>query len=344
MPVYNSHVRRARFLVRVGAWRSLRFLFTRIHAQDAGKAWDIPFAVLDEIFSLPKRIEPDLTYMIRQLPAGQSALFAAILHSHRSGNTTPLDDLAGDRKSHPLTRLEAKGWSLFLGHRCLPKDLAGTGPVNLIQFWDASTPPEIEAGRIAWAGVAPGRHRMFDDRTATDALSTLYGAEMARLYRRLWHPAVKSDVFRMAWIVAKGGAYVDADTRPLKGSGAFLKRAANTCFAVSSSNLPKCVTLNHFIGGAVQEPLWTAYLEHVLRRIGSRDAGPIYMLTGPGALTQFLYDNRDAAFVEPLRLLPTRTARKTLLKQIDAPYKNTARSWSVYEHQLGIRDTDLLSD
>lgn len=331
-------------MARLGAWRSLRRLILRLHARNAGRAWDLPFAVLDELFARTANDLPDLAYMTLLLPPGQSALFGAILHSARIGGTLPLDDMVTDRTVHPLTRLEAKGWSLFLRHRTLPADLGGEGPANLIQFWDKSAPPEIEAGRIAWAGVSAGSHRLVDDVTATDQLTALYGAQMAQVYRRLWHPALKSDLFRVAWLVAKGGAYVDADTLPKKGAAAFLAGAAEACFAVSSSSLPKCVTLNHFVGGPARSPLWTAYLEHMLRQIGTRQDGPIYMLTGPGALTQFLYRRRDESVIAPLRLIPSCVARRTLLKQIDAPYKQTARSWSVYEHQIGVRDTDLLSD
>jgi len=80
-----------------------------------------------------------------------------------------------------------------------------------------------------------------------------------------------------------------------------------------------------------------AFLEDVLGRLKDARIRNIFWLSGPGALTHFLW--RTGLQV---RLFPAALTKARLFRQFDAPYKQTDLNWRVHEHRAGLSDSDIL--
>ena len=316
--------------VKTGQWWLVNRVIERAFERDAARAWALPFAVLDQHLSAARREVPDLARWAARLPGGQGPLLMAIL-SEMDGRPA-LDALVEDRGQHIETRFEAMGWSLALRQRSLG---GGDVPQRVMQFWDQDAPDEVARATAQWARVFGSRHQVFDDAKARSFLEMHHGSALARRFDALWHPAVKADLFRLAWLVAEGGVYVDADMVP---RGAL--RVQETA-AVSMTTVPSAVVQTGILAGVPNDPVWSGFLEDVLARM-SADPQPINGLSGPAALTRFLYF--APALAERVALWPLGHARARMAAQIDAGYKDSARNWRVYEHQAGLSDAGFFED
>lgn len=93
----------------------------------------------------------------------------------------------------------------------------GAGPAvprRVMQYWDREPPPQIAVLLERTAEICRRHgveHVRFDDRTARELLVRHYPGAVLRAYDVAIHPAMKCDVFRLAWLHHAGGHYVDAD-------------------------------------------------------------------------------------------------------------------------------------
>jgi hypothetical protein len=81
----------------------------------------------------------------------------------------------------------------------------------ILQFWDQPEPPaDVLASMESWRRAGPPIQR-FSDAQATDWVRTRGDDGLLDAYLHCHHPAMRSDLFRLAWLLQNGGLYVDAD-------------------------------------------------------------------------------------------------------------------------------------
>ena len=310
----------------------------------ADKGFDVagvPFRLLDDLLST--RAEVDFTALIplaRHTLGGQPALLTAVLQDLQAGEIDHLKRLVEEGSAHTMTRFEAMGWATYLTHRA---DFPETGPAagDVFQFWDAATPPpEVQDGKAQWQRTTQ-RYVWYDDRTVHDYIADGFGQDAARAYDALWHPALKSDVFRLYRLAQDGGVYSDADSHPQHRVSDFLKHAGGRVWAASMTHVPNCVAINGFLAGPPRHPLIEALLDQVLRNTRDVKSRGIFWLSGPGAFTSFLYQHQGEYDVG---LLPQGVLKADLFRQFDASYKHTQQNWRVFEHQQGQDNAACLQD
>jgi hypothetical protein len=87
---------------------------------------------------------------------------------------------------------------------------------KVIQFWDSKLiPSDVLAYMDKWAELYQGRYLRFDDLDAESFIRENYPEDFVMAYKACWHPAMKSDFFRLCYLYTNGGCYVDADELPL---------------------------------------------------------------------------------------------------------------------------------
>ena len=88
-------------------------------------------------------------------------------------------------------------------------------PYKIIQFWDTkAVPPDVARQVGEWArGVPDGHHLLFDDASAGEFISVNYPRYFRSAYDYCFHPAMKCDYFRLAYLYVNGGVYIDADDK-----------------------------------------------------------------------------------------------------------------------------------
>jgi len=289
----------------------------------------IPFQLLDDLLPCGSAVEfKAIMPLARFTIGGQPRLLTAILDDLSDDTQDGLRQIVSDATAHPMTRFEAMGWATYLANRAaLPRHGRPVGDV--FQFWDHPDPPsEIVEGKRLWQGQADN-HVWYDDSSARQYIAEGFGQDAARAYAELWHPALKSDVFRLFRLAKDGGVYCDADSRPEHRASEFLKLAGDRVWASSMTNVPNCVANNWFIAAPAGTRLIEALLEQVLRNIRDVGSRGIFWLSGPGAFTGFLY--RSSGQYD-IGLLSQGHLKSELFRQFDARYKHTEQNWRVYEH------------
>lgn len=88
-------------------------------------------------------------------------------------------------------------------------------PRVLIQFWDdsESIPLDVQKCIESWRPLEEQgfKHFLFSDITANDFIKTNYDSRYLNAFLRCRHPAMRSDYFRLCYLLKNGGFYVDTD-------------------------------------------------------------------------------------------------------------------------------------
>lgn len=101
----------------------------------------------------------------------------------------------------------------------------------ILQFWDQPEPPhDVLASMDSWHRAGPPVIR-FNDPAVTEWLGDHGDERLLEAYRHCHHPAMRSDLFRLAWLLHHGGLYVDADD-------AFIGDGPLPCFEAGLVLLP----------------------------------------------------------------------------------------------------------
>ena len=163
---------------------------------------------------------------------------------------------------------------------------------SIIQFWDTnSIPEEVQLAVETWKNKNPQyTHQIFSEETAKEFIEKEYGLEMARNFDFCHHPAMKSDLFRVAYLYKKGGIYVDADEVCLRPMDDLLLIDNRVDFIASVAEGTPGYIHNWFLatipGSRVLE-LAIEDVDDTLRsnRLSNR-RGDLWHVTGPGLITR----------------------------------------------------------
>ncbi|MFE4467262.1 glycosyltransferase family 32 protein [Leifsonia sp. NPDC056824] len=233
-------------------------------------------------------------------------------------------------------------------------DRALTIPRTLVRYWhDPQDIPEDVARCLAsWAplqdeGIA---FRFFGDASARAYISERFDAPTLAAFERCHHPAMRSDFFRMCFVLAEGGLYVDADD-VLLGSGwrevfedhrllvqplAYDTSVNGMVQAeeLRNADLPTHNRIfyvnNNPIASPPHHPVMQRALDRAMDRLLRRDSDlEIQSTTGPGNLTASLAAHaRNLAIArKPADFLMLLNWHATAEPHWDLEYRNDDRNW-----------------
>jgi mannosyltransferase OCH1-like enzyme len=139
----------------------------------------------------PEKRVKDLLRLVREMPDNMPGAIALLIALRQSGC---------------FTKLKATGVAC-IETPCIPK--------KIVQFWDRLQPPDdIQTLMETWRDCHRDYvYRRFDDTTASEYLRARFGRTVLNAYGRCTEPAQRADTFRLAYLVAEGGYYADADDR-----------------------------------------------------------------------------------------------------------------------------------
>jgi hypothetical protein len=168
-----------------------------------------------------------------------------------------------------------------------PKSALATGggiPKTIMQYWDSTSPPsDILRLMETWRETNPGyRYRLFNDMSAQEFLTKHFPPEVLKAYNRGEYATQKSDIFRLAFLVAEGGIYADADDRCTAPVTAIIPKGARLV-AYQDDHMTLC---NNFIAAEPRHPVLLAGLEGAVRAMLRGDRDTVWFSTGPALLTR----------------------------------------------------------
>jgi hypothetical protein len=215
----------------------------------------------------------------------------------------------------------------------------GKVPRRILQFWDQKTiPPDVLECMATWRAIPDFDYVVFDDDRAREFFRTEYDARHLDAYELCNHPAMKSDLFRLAYLYRHGGVYVDADDAyegagmdPLSGEdGNFRLRAAS--FRKAPSEPPVTIFNNNPIFCVPKDEILRKALDRattIMLALGKRESYNVLVTTGPVNLSVAVYATaldciaNDAEF----RFAPIIGWDRIAKKNTHLEYQKTEKNW-----------------
>jgi mannosyltransferase OCH1-like enzyme len=187
-----------------------------------------------------------------------------------------------------------------------------------------------------WKALNPDfQHYLFNSETAMRFLIENYSREAVVAYQRATEPAQKSDLFRLAWLFAKGGYYADADDRCLSRIDTLAPAHVNLVLYQEEYG----TVGNNFIAVTPRHPVIGRALQHAVNSINRGDRDLIWLATGPGLLTRALVetltqDDSWRAALKRVAILHRGKLSQGVASHCIVAYKRTGRHWSRSAFQI----------
>jgi tetratricopeptide (TPR) repeat protein len=204
-------------------------------------------------------------------------------------------------------------------------------PRRIVQFWDSEElPPDIERLSRSWREQNPDMDYLrFSESLARDYLHRL-DPEVLRAFDRARQPAMKADLFRLAYLCNDGGFYIDADDRCV----APLSTIGWHGFSLVLYQEDLGSVGNNFIAVTPRHPVVADALGQAVKAVNRGDVEMLWLSTGPGllsrALAQYMVKS-SAGFGEALRdtlILERHELLAVASIHCRISYKLTAKHWS----------------
>lgn len=196
--------------------------------------------------------------------------------------------------------------------------------MKLFQFWDKTDPPQEVADLLqTWASDTNFKYRRFTDNTARAYIQRKLGRRVLAAYESCAVPAMKADLFRYCVLYNEGGIYVDADTANSGMLPEFINADLRGTLMCRQTRIA-----NDFL--FVRNPkdrLLERTLLVALQNIEARISNNVWVVTGPGIMTE-LYQNKTSQHLfEGFRIEPATIVREIVLFRQEMDYKNTGEDW-----------------
>jgi mannosyltransferase OCH1-like enzyme len=214
-------------------------------------------------------------------------------------------------------------------------------PHRFCQYWSDPEPPaDVAALLESWQRHHPEFDlERFHDRSALAFLQAHCPPVIAHAFRSAAEPAMRADLFRLAWLYRRGGIYVDADDR-CHGSLLPLLPAGRSLLLY----VEDWATLgNNLIGAAPGEPIIGAALAQAVQAIARGDRDMVWLSTGPAMLTRqvAMVAASPEGLPASVAILDKEAVQRVVSMHCFLAYKSSERHWSNTTFARGARSGRL---
>jgi mannosyltransferase OCH1-like enzyme len=155
-------------------------------------------------------------------------------------------------------------------------------PKTIVQFWNnPDIPPDIARLIQSWGRCEGFEHLILNDQSAMVFIEAHCTVRVLKAFRMANHPAMRSDIFRLAYLAVRGGVYADADDLCRHDIGPILTPGFD--LILMQENLASIG--NNFIAAAPGHPCIDFILSTIVDLVLEKQGNNVWFLTGPGALS-----------------------------------------------------------
>jgi Glycosyltransferase sugar-binding region containing DXD motif len=228
-------------------------------------------------------------------------------------------------------------------------------PRMIVQFWHdlGQLPPDVEECVRSWTvwETRGFEHRLFDERTAGAFISSSLSVRHKQAFERCYHPAMQADYFRLCYVLAEGGFYIDADDVCIGTDIGGLAEDGRLklqplCYDIATGGMVEPAL---FLRTDAYDPCWIFYfnnnplivspghpvIEHALNQatrlleLAGKDELPeIQMATGPGNISKSIFDlgTRSSGDIES-NMVALKDWDSVAISRWPLSYRGDARNW-----------------
>ncbi len=153
-------------------------------------------------------------------------------------------------------------------------------PKHIMQYWNTDDIPEdVQQLMHTWKEMNPEySYTLYNRIKAIEFLNIHYGSDITELFMSANLPAMQSDFFRVAYILKKGGIYVDAATICVKNINGLLQTGSGLILMKKWNNH----IWNGFIASEADNPIVDKIFDSILLNMRKKKINNIWLATGPG--------------------------------------------------------------
>lgn len=227
-------------------------------------------------------------------------------------------------------------------------------PTTIVQFWDDlhQLPGDVRECIESWKKLGEQGFEvlLFDNDSARDFVARRLGPRYESAYVKCYHPAMRSDYFRLCYILMEGGCYLDADDvyhgsaiDHLFNDGRL--RIQPLCYDISTNQM---VAPSVFTELGANASTWIFYFNNnpliavnghpivkralakateALERPTAGELPEIQSTTGPGNLTKSIFDLATEQGEIARALLVLCDWEDIAINKWSLSYRHDARNW-----------------
>ena len=196
--------------------------------------------------------------------------------------------------------------------------------LKIFQFWNVPTPPPEVAALIAGWQNDPGYlHKLFTSETADQYIEERFDARTLAAYRTCAVPAMQADFFRYCVLLREGGIYVDAD---VQNHGRLFDFIHDEDQGLLMTRIDRVANDILFVRGPENE-LIAHTLEQAIQNIEARLSNNVWLVTGPGIMTQFYKKEDMKSLFAPFRMEQIGVMREIIGFRNNLAYKSSEDDW-----------------
>ncbi|MGE0365833.1 MAG: glycosyltransferase family 32 protein [Phycisphaerales bacterium] len=236
----------------------------------------------------------------------------------------------------------------------VPATFSSYSPRTIVQYWDnlERLPGDVGECIKSWRPLAAQGFdvRLFDDHGARAFIASRLGPRYENAYLKCYHPAMRSDYFRLCYILEEGGCYIDADDAH---NGLAIDRLFDDgrlkiqplCYDIETERMvPPAI----FTEPGADAPTWIFYFNNnpllaapghpiieraladateTLEIAMSGELPEIQSTTGPGNLTRSIYALAQQNSTTLNSLLVLRNWEDVACSRWPLSYRSDSRNW-----------------
>jgi tetratricopeptide (TPR) repeat protein len=242
---------------------------------------------------------PGIAELVREFPDYTPMAMSYLLALRRKGAFAPRDDVI---------------------------DANGAIPRQIAQFWDMDMPADLEMLCDSWRRTNPEfGYQRFSTQSARQFLLGR-AQQVATAFDRAREPAMKSDLFRLAFLYFEGGYYADADDRCLRP----LAELGGDRFSLMSYQEDYATIGNNFLCAAPKHPVIGMAMKQAVEAVRRGDNDMVWLATGPGLITRclalFIAQDEDAR-LRDLKIFDRHELSERITMHCAASYKFKGKHW-----------------
>ena len=239
-------------------------------------------------------------------------------------------------------------------HDSVPAAYSTKPPRTIVQFWDDldQLPGDVRECIESWKKLGEQGFEvlLFDNDSARDFVARRLGPRYESAYVKCYHPAMRSDYFRLCYILMEGGCYLDADDvyhgsaiEHLFNDGRL--RIQPLCYDISTNQM---VPPSVFTELGANASTWIFYFNNnpliavnghpivkralakateALERPTAGELPEIQSTTGPGNLTKSIFDLATEQGEIERALLVLCDWEDIAINKWSLSYRHDARNW-----------------